>query len=44
MIVAHVGGMPLEELAPAVAGAGVLLARAALIVRGRVRRGRGLGK
>ena len=44
MIVAHVGGVPLEEVAPAVAGVGVLLARASLMVRMRLRRRREPGR
>jgi hypothetical protein len=39
-VIAHVGGLPLEELAPAIAGAGgsLLLARTWLVVRLRRRR------
>ncbi len=39
-MIAHVGGLPLEEIAPSVtgAGAGLLLARTWLIVRLRQRR------
>jgi len=40
VIAAHLGGLPLEEVAPSVAGAGagLLLARAWLMVRLRQRR------
>jgi hypothetical protein len=44
VIIAHVGGVPVEELLPSVAGAGagLLLARAWVMLR--VRRRRELGK
>ena len=44
MIVAHVGGVPVEELLPAVtsAGAGLLLARAWMTVHLRRKTGRRL--
>jgi hypothetical protein len=44
VITAHVGGVPLEEIAPAVAGAGLLLGRASLIVRVHLRRRREPGR
>jgi len=46
VIAAHVGGVPLEELAPSVAGAGagLLLARAWLMVHLRQRRRREPGR
>jgi hypothetical protein len=44
VITAHLGGVPLEELAPAAAGAGLLLARPSLLVRLRLRRRRGSGE
>jgi hypothetical protein len=37
-VIAHVGGVPLEELLPSLSGAGLLLARAWLVVHLRHRR------
>jgi hypothetical protein len=37
-VIAHVGGVPLEELLPSLSGAGLLLARAWLVVQVRRRR------
>jgi hypothetical protein len=37
-VIAHVGGLPLEELLPSLGGAGLLLARAWLVVQVRLRR------
>jgi hypothetical protein len=38
IVIAHVGGVPLEEMLPSAAGAGLLLARAWLMLRLRRRR------
>jgi hypothetical protein len=45
-VIAHVGGVPLEEIVPSVtgAGAGLLLARAGLMVRLRQQRRRESGR